>query len=95
MLENVDVDPHTRQVDYQSQRLTENTRASYPIEYMDNAPIPCVGPHPKNVSELRLGHCPLCTFCCHLSPDVPQKGMRRTNMIPQRQPGPGLHPLPW
>lgn len=22
---------------------------SYPIEYMNNARIPCVGPHPKNV----------------------------------------------
>ncbi|KAK8967518.1 Phosphoenolpyruvate carboxykinase [ATP] [Platanthera guangdongensis] len=28
---------------------TENTRASYPIEYIPNAKIPCVGPHPKNV----------------------------------------------
>ena len=27
----------------------ENTRASYPIEYIPNARIPCVGPHPKNV----------------------------------------------
>jgi len=27
----------------------ENTRASYPIEYIPNAKIPCVGPHPKNV----------------------------------------------
>ena len=29
--------------------VTENTRASYPIEYIDNARIPCVGPHPKNL----------------------------------------------
>ena len=28
---------------------TENTRAAYPIEYIPNAKIPCVGPHPKNV----------------------------------------------
>ena len=27
----------------------ENTRAAYPIEYIPNAKIPCVGPHPKNV----------------------------------------------
>ncbi|KAG6472221.1 hypothetical protein ZIOFF_069680 [Zingiber officinale] len=27
----------------------QNTRASYPIEYIPNAKIPCVGPHPKNV----------------------------------------------
>ena len=27
----------------------ENTRAAYPIEYIPNAKLPCVGPHPKNV----------------------------------------------
>lgn len=30
-------------------KWTENTRASYPIHYIDNACIPCVGPHPRNV----------------------------------------------
>lgn len=29
--------------------VAENTRAAYPIEYIPNAKIPCVGPHPKNV----------------------------------------------
>ena len=29
--------------------LTENTRVSYPIDYIANARIPCVGPHPKNI----------------------------------------------
>ena len=29
--------------------LTENTRVSYPIDYIANARIPCMGPHPKNV----------------------------------------------
>ena len=29
--------------------VTENTRASYPIHYINNARIPCVGPHPKNL----------------------------------------------
>jgi hypothetical protein len=29
--------------------IAENTRASYPIDYIDNAKIPCVGPHPRNV----------------------------------------------
>ncbi|KAH0936283.1 hypothetical protein HID58_013400 [Brassica napus] len=27
----------------------QNTRAAYPIEFIPNAKIPCVGPHPKNV----------------------------------------------
>ena len=29
--------------------VTENTRASYPIDYIPNARIPCMGPHPKNL----------------------------------------------
>lgn len=29
--------------------FAENTRAAYPIEFIPNAKIPCVGPHPRNV----------------------------------------------
>src|SRR5690606_38541965 len=39
----------TFEVDYTDGSLTENTRCSYPVEYIDNAKIPCVGPHPKNI----------------------------------------------
>ncbi|CAI5990675.1 unnamed protein product [Closterium sp. NIES-65] len=48
-LENVVFDSHTRVVDYADKSVTENTRAAYPIEYIPNAKIPCVGPHPRNV----------------------------------------------
>lgn len=40
------------QVDYENVSITENTRASYPIENVANARIPCVGPHPKNIIML-------------------------------------------
>ncbi len=49
ILENVVYDPHTREVDYMSSAITENTRASYPIDYIPHAKIPCLGGHPKNV----------------------------------------------
>jgi len=49
VLENVTYDEATRVVDYKSAKLTENTRASYPIEFIPNIKMPCVGGHPKNV----------------------------------------------
>jgi phosphoenolpyruvate carboxykinase (ATP) len=49
VLENVIFDPNTRAVDYTSAKITENTRCSYPVEYIPNAKIPCVGGHPHNV----------------------------------------------
>jgi phosphoenolpyruvate carboxykinase (ATP) len=49
VLENVVYDPTTRQVDYNDISITENTRVSYPIEFIDNAKIPCLGGHPRNI----------------------------------------------
>ncbi len=49
VLENVVVDPHTRQADYNSAELTENTRAAYPIEYIENVKLPSNGGHPSVV----------------------------------------------
>lgn len=49
VLENVICDLSTREVDYSDDALTENTRASYPIEYIPSAKLPCVGPHPKHI----------------------------------------------
>ena len=45
-------DEETRLVDYDNSAITENTRASYPIDYIPNAKIPCVGGHPKNIVML-------------------------------------------
>ncbi len=49
VLENAVYDERSRVVDYTDSSLTENTRASYPVEYIPNAKIPCLGGHPKNV----------------------------------------------
>jgi phosphoenolpyruvate carboxykinase (ATP) len=49
VLENVVYDENTREVDYNDVSITQNTRASYPIEYIDNAKIPCTTGHPDNI----------------------------------------------
>lgn len=49
VLENVVYDDKTHAVDFGDVSLTQNTRASYPIEFIDNAKIPCVGGHPNHV----------------------------------------------
>jgi phosphoenolpyruvate carboxykinase (ATP) len=49
ILENVVLDEHAHTVDFDNGSITENTRASYPIQYIPNAVIPGVGGHPKNV----------------------------------------------
>ncbi|PWN05318.1 phosphoenolpyruvate carboxykinase (ATP) [Rhodohalobacter mucosus] len=49
VLENVIYDEKTREVDYDDTSITQNTRASYPIEHISNAKIPCIAGHPKNI----------------------------------------------
>jgi phosphoenolpyruvate carboxykinase (ATP) len=49
VLENCVLDPHTRTIEFDSDRITENTRASYPIDFIPNhEPSGCAG-HPKNI----------------------------------------------
>ncbi|KAJ1566120.1 Protein kinase C-like 1 [Cladochytrium tenue] len=49
VVENVVYDSSSRGIDYDDASLTENTRCAYPIEFIPNAKIPCVGGHPKNI----------------------------------------------
>ena len=49
VLENVVMDPLTRQLDLDDARYTENTRAAYPIDYIANASRAGTAPHPRNV----------------------------------------------
>lgn len=49
VLENVVIDPITRILDFESDALTENTRAAYPINYIEHSRIPGVAGHPKNI----------------------------------------------
>lgn len=47
VLENVIVDEQTRIPDLYSDKLTENTRAGFPIDYIPGAVIPGISSHPK------------------------------------------------
>ncbi|MDR1123344.1 MAG: phosphoenolpyruvate carboxykinase (ATP) [Elusimicrobiota bacterium] len=49
VLENVVFDADTRLLDLDSDALTENTRACYPLSFIDNAVAGAKGPHPKNI----------------------------------------------
>ncbi|KAJ3116079.1 Protein kinase C-like 1 [Phlyctochytrium bullatum] len=49
VVENVVYNPNTRVIDFADASLTENTRCAYPIDYIPNAKIPCLGGHPKNI----------------------------------------------
>jgi phosphoenolpyruvate carboxykinase (ATP) len=52
ILENVVFDPITRKIDLDDATLTENTRCSYPLEFIDNAVLEKMGGHPKNIMLL-------------------------------------------
>lgn len=49
ILENVTYDPITRLIDLDDDTVTENTRASYPLEFIANAVPEKKAGHPKNV----------------------------------------------
>ena len=52
VLENVEYDPATRKVDFDSAKYTENTRACYPVEFIPNASESGIGGTPQNVIML-------------------------------------------
>jgi len=49
VLENVDLDPVTRELDLDSDRFTENTRAAYPLHFIGNADETGMAGQPTNV----------------------------------------------
>ena len=49
VLENVDLDPVTRELDLDSERFTENTRGAYPLHFIGNADPTGMAGQPTNV----------------------------------------------
>ena len=69
ILENVPYDPVTRQIDLDDESITENTRASYPLEFIDNAVPEKMGGHPKNIILLTCDASGVMPPIAKLTPD--------------------------
>jgi phosphoenolpyruvate carboxykinase (ATP) len=52
VLENVTMDTQSRRIDLDDASLTENTRAAYPLSHIENAVLPSLAGHPKNIIML-------------------------------------------
>ncbi len=69
ILENVIYDPVSRQLDLDDDSLTENTRASYPLDYIDNSVPEKMAGHPKNVIMLTCDASGVLPPIAKLTPD--------------------------
>lgn len=52
MLENVVIDPMTREINLDDESITENTRGSYPVSFIPNMTLKGKGGHPQNIIML-------------------------------------------
>ena len=69
VLENASLDPITRAVDYDSQVVTENTRACYPIHYIPNHVAGGQGGHPHHIVFLTADAFGVLPPIARLNPD--------------------------
>ena len=49
LVENVTMDPDTREFDFDDESVTENTRVGYPVDFISNAELSGMAPTPKTV----------------------------------------------
>jgi phosphoenolpyruvate carboxykinase (ATP) len=49
LVENTCFYPGTNSINFNDSKITENTRVSYPIDFIGNAKLPSSGPIPKNI----------------------------------------------
>ncbi|TXC64386.1 phosphoenolpyruvate carboxykinase [Sphingosinicella ginsenosidimutans] len=69
VLENVVIDPDTRELDLDDSRLAENTRGAYPIDFIPNCSAHNMGPVPKNVIFLTADAFGVLPPIARLTPD--------------------------
>jgi phosphoenolpyruvate carboxykinase (ATP) len=69
ILENVVYDPLSRRLDLDDDRLTENTRGAYPLEYIENSLPAKMAGHPRNVLFLTCDASGVMPPIARLTPD--------------------------
>ena len=69
LLENVIFDPATRQIDLDDDTITENTRASYPLDFIENSLAEKQAGHPKNIILLTCDASGVMPPIARLTPD--------------------------
>ncbi len=69
VLENVVIDPVTRQLDFDDNSLAENSRGSYPIDFIPNASDKNLGPVPANIIFLTADAYGVLPPIARLTPD--------------------------
>jgi len=69
ILENVAYDPVTRRIDLDDDKKTENTRASYPLDQIENAVPSRMGGHPSNIVFLTCDASGVMPPIARLTPD--------------------------
>ena len=69
VLENVVIDPVTREIDLDDGSLAENSRGSYPIDFIPNASADNLGPVPQNIIFLTADAYGVLPPIARLTPD--------------------------
>lgn len=69
ILENVVLNPQTREPDYNSAQLTENTRVAYPVEFIPNCELSGRGGHPSTIFFLTCDALGVLPPISRLTPD--------------------------
>jgi phosphoenolpyruvate carboxykinase (ATP) len=69
VLENVVIDPVTREIDLDDSSKAENTRGAYPIDFIPNTSAKNMGPVPKNIIMLTADAFGILPPIAKLSPD--------------------------
>ena len=69
VLENVVIDPETRELDFDDATLAENSRGAYPIDFIPNSSEANMGPLPRNIVMLTADAFGVLPPIARLTPD--------------------------